>query len=436
MTAVLLHLRNLLAGPIARGSIASFAIRIFGLALVFAQGVLAARLLGPAGYGIAAVGMVIAQVGATVVLGGRNGIAVGMIARSLATGRFDAIRAHVRRAGILVGIGGLIAAVSGPALVVAAPEAFAPYQTALLFGPLIIPALALIFLFRGIAQGFGDVAGAQWPGDLLRPFLLVAAIGATLAAGSAIDPRGFLVLVAATALVAAFAGWRTVARHLANTPRDRKARGAGGSADQAAGFFGLALIGIVQAEFATLVLGALSTPDQVGVFQPIARLTMLMTLPVQAAAMRYAARVAELTESGERQRLERITRTFTRATTLATIALSGTILLAGPWLLALYGAAFAQQAPLLAIVAFAQVFNAACGPCGHLLTMSGRARLALVGQVAGLATGIALGLLLVPALGALGAAWALAGSLIVWNAVSWAIARSVLGFEPSIFARN
>jgi O-antigen/teichoic acid export membrane protein len=148
--------------------------------------------------------------------------------------------------------------------------------------------------------------------------------------------------------------------------------------------------------------------------------------------MRYAPRIAELWEKGDRERIRLITKTFTWTTSLITLGVAVVTAATGPWLMWLFGPEFRQVAPLLWIVAVAQVFNAACGPVGTLLMMSGASGRALVGLVAGLVVNALVGILLIPAHGALGAVIAMVGGIFVWNFVMWLMVTKHHGFDPTI----
>jgi len=75
--------RALVAGPIARASALSLAIRLAGLVLSFAQAVLTARLLGSTGYGTVATILSAAQLLSTAAMFGFGPLAVREIAASL-----------------------------------------------------------------------------------------------------------------------------------------------------------------------------------------------------------------------------------------------------------------------------------------------------------------------------------------------------------------
>ena len=197
-------------------------------------------------------------------------------------------------------------------------------------------------------------------------------------------------------------------------------------------FLGLGLASILQGEINTLLLAALSTPEQTGLFQPLARIMPLLILPIQAAGIRYAPRIAELWTSGEVQRIRSITRTFTWTTTTITLALGLGICLAGPWVMLVFGPEFVDVAPLLWIIAAGQMLNAACGPVGIVLTASGHARAALWGHAAGLTVNFLAGLILIPRQGVWGATIAMVMGIVMWNCVLLVMAKRKTGIDPSL----
>ena len=71
---------------------------------------------------------------------------------------------------------------------------------------------------------------------------------------------------------------------------------------------------------------------------------------------------------------------------------------------------------------------------GILLAMTGRTGLAVLGQSAGIAANLAVGLLLIPQQGAAGAATAAVAALVVWNLVLVVVVRRKLGFDPTLLS--
>ena len=425
--------RELGSGPIARASAVSLAIRVAGLALTFAQAMLTARLLGADGYGTVAVAMAVVSIMATVCMFGFGPLAVREIPARAAAADVAGMSSFLRRAAVAtfalsaltaVGLGGVVAVTDW-----VRPD----YRAVLGMGGLLVVPLSLLGLFRGMAQGFGRIALAQAPGELVRPALLVLIMGATVLLGLRFGPMDYMWSAAGAALVATLVAgawlWGKDLRRLPSpTPRRETRR----NFAAALPFLGLGLTGILQGEINTLLLGWFAGPHETGLFQPIARLAPLMMLPVQAAGMRYAPRMAEFWQRGEVDRIRSVTATFTWTTSLLTLVIALAIAAAGPWLMGIFGPEFRQSAPLLWYIAAAQAFNAACGPVGMLLTMSGRSGGALAGQVAGLAVNATVGAALIPAHGAWGAVVAMTVGIVAWNVTMLMVTRARYGFDPSL----
>ena len=424
--------RNLGSGQIARASAISLFIKVTGLGFSFAQAVLTARLLGAQGYGVVAVTISAVQVIATLCAFGFGPLAVREIPARIAAGEGERLYGFIRGAFIAV-VALSVAGGAALAVVAGVTELVRPaYRTTFEIAGLMVAPLAVIALLRGIAQGFGQIPMAQIPGELLQPVAIVIALGAVAVLGLSFAPTDFLWLTTGAALVAAVAAgvwvWRSersniVAEHSAGTSA---------SFGAAFPFVALGLAALLQGEMNTLLLGWLGSSEQAGIFQPIVRFSSVLALPVNAAAMRFAPRVAELWQRGETVRIRSVTRKFTLTTTALTFVIALMIAAAGPWLMWLFGPDFLKSAPLLWVIAAAQVFNAACGPVGYLLTMSDRSGWALGGQAAGLAANALAAAILIPSYGAWGAVLGMAAGIAVWNLSMLAMARMRYGFDPSV----
>jgi O-antigen/teichoic acid export membrane protein len=301
-------------------------------------------------------------------------------------------------------------------------------------GLLVIP-LAILALMRGWAQGFGRIANAQVPGEVLRPGIIVAVMGTAVAIGLEFGVEKYLVTAfIAASLASGFSFallWQSDLRVL---PAAAMGPGIWAAARTSLPFLGQSLAVFLQGEINTLLLAAFAGPHETGLFQPVARLAPLLTLPVQAASMRYAPRMSEFWRAGEHERIRDVTRTFTWTTSLLTLMLALAVAGAAPWLMLVFGDEFAASAPLLWIIAAAQVFNAAGGPLGVLFSMAGRTGIAVAGQLAGLAVNLAVGIIFIPSYGAMSAAFGILAATVTWNVVLIVTMRRKLGIDPSLFA--
>lgn len=432
--AVFSRAKAALNGPIARGSITSLAVRSTGIVLLLVQAVMAARLLGPAGYGVVAVVFSIAQIASIGALFGYQSHSVRKIASDLPHARHSEIRRYVVRAVCVVFSLSMLAGLVISIMQFAAPEIFKSNTVTLIHLLALVPLLALIQLLKGVNQGLGKIVQSQLPHDLIRPAVLISVLVALIGAGWTLDPESFLsCLVFAYCIALAWAIWTTIRSILS---LDRKQDSGAAREDRSAQphtFFLLSLLIVLQSEFATLLLSVLSTPEQTGLYQPIARLLPLLALLITAALMPFVPRITELWSLGKMSEVIRLTGTFTLATTALSILSAFGLALLAPLVFLIFGNDFAAVAPLVWIVAGAQVFRAMCGPVANLLVMAGHMRQVLIGHSAALITSVAVAYFLIPAHGVGGAVFAVAVNITVWNLVMLFLVRRNLGFDPSIF---
>jgi O-antigen/teichoic acid export membrane protein len=427
--------RALVAGPIARASALSLAIRLAGLVLSFAQAVLTARLLGSTGYGTVATILSAAQLLSTAAMFGFGPLAVREIAARKAGGEEAALAGFLRLSSIFVVILSSVVAAIAVLAVMPLIGSGTVWEDGFTLGGLLVIPLALLALMRGWAQGFGRIANAQVPGEVLRPGIIVAVMGTAVAIGLEFGVEKYLVTAfIAASLASGFSFallWQSDLRVL---PAAAMGPGIWAAARTSLPFLGQSLAVFLQGEINTLLLAAFAGPHETGLFQPVARLAPLLTLPVQAASMRYAPRMSEFWRAGEHERIRDVTRTFTWTTSLLTLMLALAVAGAAPWLMLVFGDEFAASAPLLWIIAAAQVFNAAGGPLGVLFSMAGRTGIAVAGQLAGLAVNLAVGIIFIPSYGAMSAAFGILAATVTWNVVLIVTMRRKLGIDPSLFA--
>jgi O-antigen/teichoic acid export membrane protein len=92
-----------------------------------------------------------------------------------------------------------------------------------------------------------------------------------------------------------------------------------------------------------------------------------------------------------------------------------TIVLFAKPLLNIFGDDFVSGASSMIILAFAALFNAGTGPCGSIVTMTGRSKMSFANSVIYLVINIILDLLFIPPWGAVGAAIAVTLTSVLIN---------------------
>ena len=180
----------------------------------------------------------------------------------------------------------------------------------------------------------------------------------------------------------------------------------------------------------TLLLGRLRTAAEVAVYTIVQRLLSPAQTISTATGQMFAPRIAAEDARGDRRALELMLKRVTYwNVSLAIPVFAALLLLPGP-LLRLFGPAYAAGATALAILAAGQLFNAATGPLGQLINMSGRPYVTLVNNAAVAILNIVGCLLLIPRYGLTGAACSTTASITLVNLIKLVQVRALFHVNP------
>lgn len=166
----------------------------------------------------------------------------------------------------------------------------------------------------------------------------------------------------------------------------------------------------------TLVLGYFYATEEVAFFRTIFPLAMLNKLVLQSFGTLYEPAVSRLVAKGDGRGITAIyweTTLWIAVLSFPIFAL--TFAAATPLTVLFYGTRYGSAGTLLAILALGQFLQAVSGFNGMTIKAVGRVRSLVVINLLALATNAAVTLLLVPPLGAMGAAISLTVALIVHN---------------------
>ena len=175
-----------------------------------------------------------------------------------------------------------------------------------------------------------------------------------------------------------------------------------------------------------VLLGYFTDAATVGVYSAANRLAMLATVPLLATNLIFGPAIAAL-QGQSRGQLQEL---FSRLTWLlvgVSVLVTAAIATSGQVLLAILGSEFELGYPLLLVLLLGQLVNGCTGSSGLVLSMTGRVGWRLVNGVVGASTNIALTVILVPNIGAMGAAVASALSLALINTMQVLQVRYLLG---------
>ena len=180
-----------------------------------------------------------------------------------------------------------------------------------------------------------------------------------------------------------------------------------------------------------VMLGPLSTLEQVGFYGAAIRLTYILTFPQvilnSVMSPRYAAAYAA-GRMGALRRDYRLALGMAAVTTLLPAVLI--IFYAGPLIVWVMGEAFRPAANTLAILAVTQVFAAFFNAPQQLMIMTGWQNRLLWINLAGLVVNLVVNALLIPTMGAEGAAWARVAALALIGVGLVASAEAILRNRP------
>lgn len=178
------------------------------------------------------------------------------------------------------------------------------------------------------------------------------------------------------------------------------------------------LSGMILSTTDTIMLGILADARQVGFYGVSARAAGLASTALAAVTAVVAPRFAALHAAGRQDELSGLARTATGRAVLFALPVLTVCLAAPAAVLSLFGSDFTAATSTLMVLAVGHAVNVVTGPVGYLLMMSGRERVLRNNVLAAGVLNIGLNVLLIPAMGATGAATATAASMILVNVLS------------------
>jgi O-antigen/teichoic acid export membrane protein len=301
----------------------------------------------------------------------------------------------------------------------------------------VIPLAAATVVLLAATRGFGTMA----------PFVLVQNVGLP-AARPVLVALGWLIGLGTLAVVlgwvipipfgflAALAILASMVRRMEGEVREPvpPARGRHDLAREFwrfAGPRGLAgVFGIMVTWLDVLLVGALRSTAEAGIYAAASRLALLGVLVLQAVGMAIAPHVSALIARARQGDAESLFQVATWWLIALTWPLYIALALFAPFVLQIFGAGFATGAPALTILSLAMLINLGTGNATIFLLMAGKSSWHLVNTIVSLTINVALNLMLIPRYGMTGAAIAWAASITVVNLAALFQVWRLLGVQP------
>ena len=164
-----------------------------------------------------------------------------------------------------------------------------------------------------------------------------------------------------------------------------------------------------------LLVAALGGLAPAAVYAVAGRFVVLIQFANQGVSQSVQPRLAEALAVGDRATANHLYRTATGWLVLVTWPINLLVMLFAPLYLGVFGAGYRAGADVVAVLAGAMLVATGCGMVDMVLAMAGRTSWNLVNILVALGVTIGLDILLIPRLGALGAAIGLACAMVANN---------------------
>lgn len=284
--------------------------------------------------------------------------------------------------------------------------------------PAMLAGVPLIFLLSASGLATGTYLAEQRPllaeviGNVSRPILVMTLIGGVIWSGQALGARFALLLTVLAGMVVLsfqFAGLRaTLAAHwrgVSDTAEFRPWLASGLAFVMSTAAYSM------MERVDTILLSTMVSPAAAAPYNVAARLALLVGVALAPVSALLGPMGAQLLTRGDLRGLQRVLGQGVLLSTGLGACLATGLLLFAPFLLGLFGKEFRAGQDVLLVLVCAQVVLAMVGPAGYILAVAGHNRLLVAVSIATAGLDLALCVVLIPRMGAMGAAVATAMSI-------------------------
>jgi O-antigen/teichoic acid export membrane protein len=306
--------------------------------------------------------------------------------------------------------------------------------TMLLVGLIALPLLGLNAVRAGVLAGLRRVVQGQFPELFVRPFVLVLVAGTLLILG-ALTPLSavFAFLVAAGA--AFFVGVLLLNRMFPDSEKSLLTNDSAQNRQWLRAWMPFTLlvaVSTLNTQLGILLLGWLSTDDQVAAMQIAQRGAILVALSLSVVDSVINPHIARLYRQNDMRKLQMLAQRAAQVVLLMSLPIALPLIFFGaPIISFFFGEEYSSLVrDPLAILVIGQLLNMFFGSVGMLLVMSGHERETMNGLLLALMINVLLALFLIPFMGADGAAISSAIGLVACNVFLLSRVFKKLGIAP------
>lgn len=424
------HLRSYINNSyLIKTAFGSFGLKIAAAGIGFLSNIILARLLGPKDLGIYTLIISAIALMATLATLGLPSFVTREVAKYNALEEWGMIRKLINASHYSIALASLIILI-----LVGVISNWLPFSKQLLISGLLIPLMAFSLLRASILRGLNWVIIADIPELLLRPLFMLFLVGVTqvrIGQATAFQAITFQILSVLFAFIIGSWFLHNRTYHLPSNSSDDFYVHIWGK--EAQSFFWIAIVGLLENQIGLYLLGYLAKPEEVGLFQVANQLTSLVIIGLMAVNMPLQPKLAAAWAKGNKKEAQKLVAEATKISTILAVASAMILIPFAELVVNFYGDQYLEAANVLRILIAGQFINAASGPCGLVLSMTGQQRLALYGITFALLINTIANVILVPHYAAMGAALAAVLGLLVWNGLLVYCTWRTVNIKTSIF---
>jgi O-antigen/teichoic acid export membrane protein len=164
-----------------------------------------------------------------------------------------------------------------------------------------------------------------------------------------------------------------------------------------------------------LMLGYFLESADVGIYSVAVRISRMAVFLLSATNTIFGPTISELTAKKQFKTLEKLLKSITKIILVFSLNFLLFVIIYNQEILTVFGSEYMLGGTVLIILTFGQFINAAVGPTGTILIMSGKQNYEVFNSIAICILNIILNIILIPKLGITGAAIATATSIVIIN---------------------
>lgn len=424
---------------ILRGATGTAGLSLVNTVLTLGVGIILARSLGPANYGVYSVVLSVIALLGVPAKAGIPTLMVREIAKNQVHERWGLIKGLIQSSNVFVIVYSLFAAFIVITVLYSELIPVTSERAELVIWALpLLPIIALGNLRGAALRGFRKAIQGQIPERLIQPLVLVFLVCLILFLGNSINPKLVIQLNSAAGIAAFLVG---VYLLLLKLPAEVKSSPSQYEHKKwLVSLLPLSLysgMNLIQPQITVLLLGGMSSIENVGLFRVASQGAALLAFGLTAINLVLSPYVARLYNSGDLAELQNLITTITKIACLTAMPGLVVLLLFSEEIISfVFGEEYRSASVALKILCVGQFFSVAAGSVGLVLNMSGYERESLKAIAVSVPLGLLLTAVLVPFWGVVGASIATTVSLFTWNLLMMRSASRRVGISTFVFGKR